>query len=136
MRLVYGTKHDDYGLVFHPTKESVAVFGGRGNDLIIGSSGDDVISGGRGRDFLSGGMGDDVLIGGKGADMFVWRGPCDGVDTIADFRSNDTLSLGIFTEAEFDARVDYDQASGSVFVDGTLAVLLTAGTVFGWENAL
>ena len=68
--------------------ESMQLFGGTGEDIIIGGSGDDMISGG---------VGSDVLRGGEGADTFVFDVSSfgRGTDLVSDFNQaeGDVLEL-------------------------------------------
>jgi len=59
--------------------------GGVGADSLVGEAGDDRLVGGGGNDTLQGDEGFDRLIGGNGADLFVFGGPSEGRDVIADF---------------------------------------------------
>lgn len=68
------------------------IFGGEGNDTMLGGRGCDQIDGGEGADVLNGGAGDDFLTGGAGADAFQMRS-AHGIDTIADFSSEDVLTI-------------------------------------------
>ena len=56
----------------------------------------DDLSGNGGNDLLAGGRGNDTLSGGKGKDHFIFDAflsPLNGVDTISDFSSKDTIEL-------------------------------------------
>ncbi|MEX3017945.1 Hint domain-containing protein [Gymnodinialimonas hymeniacidonis] len=77
---------------------SDTIYAGDGDDLIqSGSSGTsggpDILDGGSGNDTLVGGTGDDSLTGGSGDDVFVYS-VGGGNDTISDFNSGNTGSLG------------------------------------------
>lgn len=88
---MYGLKGDDelFSLQSDPEFSfSVAMWGGRGADVLAGGNADDALYGGRGNDTLNGGEGNDLLRGGKGRDTFEFAigfryNP--GFDTIADF---------------------------------------------------
>jgi len=58
----------------------------------VGGNGSTLV-GGDGNDILIGGSGNDTLTGGPGADRFVFSKLSDGIDTITDFGSQDTLDL-------------------------------------------
>jgi Ca2+-binding RTX toxin-like protein len=65
-----------------------AMWGGRGDSVLIGGSGNDNILGGPGNDIIQGGAGDDVLTGGAGNDTFVYTSLADagtGQEVIDDF---------------------------------------------------
>ena len=65
-----------------------------GNELanvLHGGAGSDTLSGAGGNDLLVGGGGNDGLTGGAGADQFLFAGYANGVDTIADFTSEDQV---------------------------------------------
>ncbi|MGC1308908.1 MAG: SGNH/GDSL hydrolase family protein, partial [Phormidesmis sp.] len=51
----------------------------------------DQLTGDSNDNLLEGGFGADILTGGGGADAFIYRKPSDGIDTITDFSSNDSL---------------------------------------------
>jgi Ca2+-binding RTX toxin-like protein len=79
---------------------------GQGNDTLVGSAGDDTLVGGPsfldstdGSDWLEGGQGADSLIGARGIDSFVFRGPEDGADRIADFAAD----ILVFDNSRFTA---------------------------------
>lgn len=59
----------------------------------IAGEGNDVIDGGSGSDTITGGLGDDSLTGGNGDDTFVYSAG-DGDDTISDFNTGNTGTLG------------------------------------------
>ena len=63
-------------------------------DILSGGDGNDVLSGGTGVDFLTGGFGHDTFLFTR-ADTF-GGGVQQGVDTISDFTSHDTLDLTDF----------------------------------------
>ena len=75
--------------------------GSYNNDLFKGQNGDDAIFGHYGNDILWGNEGDDILNGGADADWVKGGGGTDlfildnlhGVDTIADFRTNEKIDL-------------------------------------------
>ena len=67
--------------------------GGSGNDTLVGGDGADTLDGGIEGDTLEGGTGNDQITGGAGDDIFVYN-PGDGNDTITDFNSGNTGSLG------------------------------------------
>ena len=68
------------------------IYGGDGNDYIYGENGNDILYGGDGNDTLIGGIDNDTMYGGAGSDIFVVASIYDD-DVIADFTSNDRLSL-------------------------------------------
>jgi len=68
------------------------VDGGNAPDTLNGIEGDDILAGGNGPDLLNGGSGNDTLTGGNGPDIFVLA-LGEGVDTITDFETPDTLGL-------------------------------------------
>jgi uncharacterized delta-60 repeat protein len=57
--------------------QSVAIFGGAGDDSLKGGSGDDILIGGDGDDLLHGQAGRDLLIGGDGQDRIVGQTDSD-----------------------------------------------------------
>jgi Ca2+-binding RTX toxin-like protein len=65
--------------------------GGSGNDTLFGGVGGDTILGGAGNDKLYGGAGADMLTGGSGADRFHFNTPSEGIDTITDFLSANSV---------------------------------------------
>ncbi|MFM9940676.1 MAG: DUF4114 domain-containing protein [Hyphomicrobiaceae bacterium] len=77
-----------------------AVVGSAFNDAMKGDKNANTLDGGAGDDVLRGLGGADRLIGGQGADTFVWHskdviegGKLKGVDTIADFSTDDVLDF-------------------------------------------
>lgn len=68
--------------------------GGSGNDSNVGLGGNDNLAGNKGNDTLSGGIGDDTLTGNSGNDTFTFESSEGGLDTIADFFSDeDTIQV-------------------------------------------
>jgi Ca2+-binding RTX toxin-like protein len=115
--LIYGGAGDD------------SIYGGIGADTLYGGTGNDSIYGGAGNDIISGGAGADTLTGGEGADVFEFLNT-DGStsDTVTDFTTGeDKVRLGGFDP---NSAVTYDQASGSLKVNGQEIANLGAGTVF------
>ena len=83
------------------------IIGSNFADTIKGSSGDDIIDGGRGNDTIRSMAGGDTLTGGEGHDTFVYfkkdvmlNGVHQGVDTITDFSSSDTIDLHDFFKGQ------------------------------------
>ncbi len=72
--------------------QSDTLKGQEGHDSIFGNGGLDYIFGNDGDDSLNGGIGADRLKGGKGIDTFILDN-LNGVDTIADFRTNEKIDL-------------------------------------------
>ncbi len=66
--------------------------GQAGNDNLFGEDGDDILWGNDGEDILNGNHGTDWIKGGAGKDLFILDSR-DGVDTIADFRTNEKIDL-------------------------------------------
>ena len=106
---------------------SIESFIGSGyDDVFKGSKRDDLIDAGAGDDELRGYLGADTLTGGDGADTFTWRtsdvvraGAHQGVDTITDFSSEDTLYLHWLLKGQnFDKIGDVVQLSDGA--DGTM----------------
>jgi hypothetical protein len=67
--------------------------------LKLGDTGDDIIIGSAGDDSIDGGTVDDVVLGNAGNDTFLYSGPLDGHDIVADFDGDaaggqDVLNLG------------------------------------------
>lgn len=83
-----GTRRD----VFYGGRDDDRIFGNSFNDTLYGGSGDDVLNGGGEHDYLNGGAGNDYLKGGSGTDEFAFDVLHDN-DTIADFTTNDRLSI-------------------------------------------
>ncbi len=73
--------------------ETGAPIGTDGNDLLVGTDDDDVIAGNGGND---------LIFGNGGSDRFVISSLADGVDTIVDFASDDTLDLTGLLDGVFD----------------------------------
>ena len=67
------------------------VVGSKFDDLLGGDMSDNVLIGGEGNDALVGRAGHDRLVGGSGADFFDYNAPDEGMDTIVDFESRDTI---------------------------------------------
>ena len=95
---IYGALEDD--LLDGGAGED-KIFGGDGADTLKGQQGNDVLEGGEGEDILWGNDGEDILNGnhgtdwikgGAGKDLFILDSR-DGVDTIADFRTNEKIDL-------------------------------------------
>lgn len=109
--------------------------GGTGNDFantIKGNALDNVLSGGAdvdtlqgldGADTLIGGAGNDRLYGGDGNDTFVFSGPTDGVDRIADWNDGDAILIDSLA-------FGIDATGGLDVVSGTSASSLTSDCVF------
>lgn len=86
-----GDKHDN---VLTGDSGDDKLKGAGGDDILYGGDGDDVLWGNSGNDVLYGGAGADWMKGGSGSDIFVFGdGALDGVDTVADFRSQDTIEI-------------------------------------------
>ena len=108
------------------------------DDVIHGLGGADTLYGLGGNDLLRGGLGDDLLTGGTGADLFAFHSLNQGIDTIADFSTQesdliqlsklgfdsdltegilntDAFSLGLASSTAH--RVLYDQSTGLVSYD-------------------
>ncbi|RQW61041.1 cadherin-like domain-containing protein, partial [Vibrio viridaestus] len=105
---LFGYSHNDYSSIYSGySDESGAdlLDGGAGTDTLYGGSGDDILIGGTGSDTLFGDNGNDILIGGTfdsatgdnandvltggaGKDLFILE-ENGGVDTLADFNSNE-----------------------------------------------
>ncbi len=102
------------------------IFGNDGNDVLIGGAGNDILSGGEGDDNLFGGAGADVLTGGEGEDTFAFDFADVGlVDEITDFTVGEDT---IFIQGAGDnATVEYDPATGIVFVNDTAFIKLDPG---------
>lgn len=101
-----GNDHLDASSI--PASIRVALFGGKGNDLLIGGEGADLLHGGDGQDVLVGNPGSDVLRGGEGPDTLAghrygYENQSDDVDSLfgeaGDDRiyhdANDAVSDGI-----------------------------------------
>ena len=71
--------------------QSVALFGGAGNDILMGNSGSDYLEGGPGDDLLDGGGGDDLLVAGSGRDVLIGGA---GVDILRGGNDSDLLVAG------------------------------------------
>lgn len=102
------------------------IAGGAGADTIDGKAANDAINAGAGNDTITGGAGNDSLTGGDGEDTFVFEADAatNGLDTIADFTTDDILDLN--TNAGFDqaitATVADTSAAAAAWAD--LAVLV------------
>jgi Tol biopolymer transport system component len=127
----YGGQGDDliYGNLGNDT-----LFGNSGNDTMYGGQGDDLLSGGDGNDrlmgclgadTLAGGAGNDALSGGEGADLF--RCAADGgVDTIADFSSQDAIEIaGSFGSDAITRTVSGDATTLAIDINGDGAADVT-----------
>ncbi|MCF3934250.1 hypothetical protein L1787_12610 [Acuticoccus sp. M5D2P5] len=101
------------------------ILGFSGNDVISGRSGDDELYGNIGRDTLKGDIGDDwlnggpqndILFGGPGRDYFEFDS-WSGVDTVRDFKSEDTIVIDRGRDSDFfGARLrDVDIVDGKKF---------------------
>ncbi|WP_165837615.1 calcium-binding protein [Zavarzinia aquatilis] len=90
-----------------------------GNEL-YGMAGVDTLKGMEGNDTLVGGAGNDRLYGGAGNDRFVFNGPSDGVDRIADWEDGDSIVLNVGAFG----------LDGITVVSGTDASSLTTDGVF------
>lgn len=109
------------------------IYSGAGHDDIYSGAGDDYVDGGSGHDDIYGGKGKDVLIGGTGQDDFIFEvDKIDETDTIKDFNSGeDTIILKNFGAG---AKVEYDQNTGELFVDGNPFVRLTGAPVIDADD--
>ena len=96
--IIEGSNGDD--LLFGDENNNI-IFGFAGNDTLKGYEGDDCLNGGKdsdilwgnnGDDILNGGIGSDWLKGGNGLDTYVLDN-LEGVDTIADFRTNELIDV-------------------------------------------
>ena len=84
------------------------LYGGLGDDILYGDTGNDTLVGdyhkhsldAEGDDILDGGSGTNTLSGKGGADTFVYVMSNEGIDTITDFSSEDTLDIQGFTGTE------------------------------------
>ncbi|MDX2216285.1 MAG: DUF4347 domain-containing protein [Oculatellaceae cyanobacterium bins.114] len=86
--------------------------GGNGRDMLLGGAGSDRLLGGNGNDILVGGTGNDTLRGGRGRDMFTFNALDEGVDTIADFKTEDVIDLRqIFAQSAFSGATSFVQFS-------------------------
>jgi Ca2+-binding RTX toxin-like protein len=107
------------------------LLGAQGNDRLVAGAGSDLLSGGSGDDVLRGGPGSDLLTGDSGRDSFVFAdAPASGADRVTDFTPGaDRL---VFDPSVYDlSRVTYDHASGQVFYDGKVVVMLQGTPVLG-----
>jgi Ca2+-binding RTX toxin-like protein len=132
------------------------VEGGAGQDTLFGGWGDDWLSGLTARlqaedalaeetaetDFLNGGGGEDTMVGGagdivttgEGADQVVlgdWIGLDDPSATLMDFESGEDQLILVYndaTQSDPDIRIDADDESTRVSMNGTLVATLVAGT--------
>ncbi|WP_444907688.1 calcium-binding protein [Microbulbifer sp. SSSA008] len=68
------------------------LIGKEGSDNLYGQDGFDTLIGGEGQDTLVGGAGADYLLGGDGGDIYEF-GKDDGVDTISDLSTGNTIKL-------------------------------------------
>ena len=103
--------------------------GGAGNDVLLGNAADNVLTGNGGSDYMMGREGDDTFV-------IDGQFTGDGVDTIADFSSGDTLRLTnvagikvVFEEIDGDTFVTFDGTT-VVVLEGTDAVTALSGTDF------
>jgi hypothetical protein len=79
------------GVIRVGIRDSEAINGSRGDDLIFGAGGNDTLSGGAGEDFLFGEFGNDVLVGNAGDDLLA-GGP--GADNLQGGPGDDVLLGG------------------------------------------
>ena len=103
-----------------------------GDDIVdlSGAAGGFDIDGGDGSDTLTGSAGSDTLTGGADADIFALN-DLTTADVISDYTNAteqvDLTSLVQLTGTEtIDSRVDYDDTTGELTVDTTLAATLTS----------
>lgn len=73
--------------------EQFEFIGGSGNDRLYGFGGDDKLTGNAGNDVLNGQGGNDILTGGGGGDLFYFESYNNGVDTITDASTGDTIRV-------------------------------------------
>jgi len=93
--------------------QSVAVFGGAGNDSIKGGGGADILIGDDGNDLLQGQDGRDILIGGDGQDSLV--GQTDDDILVAGFSNyDDNLSALNSILAEWTSARSYGLRSANI----------------------
>ena len=100
------------------------IMGAEGTDFMFGGTGDDIVRGGQGDDVVVGNEGSDVLISGEGSDIYEFFADqfIEGdLDVILDFESNDAIVVIGSTD------VEYNNQTGSVFVDGLEVASLEAG---------
>jgi Ca2+-binding RTX toxin-like protein len=97
------------------------LIGGRGNDILLGEQDNDYLTGDNGNDTLTGGKGYDYLIGGANADKFRFTLRSDGIDTIKDFKRNESDKIEI--SSSFGAtslnQFSYDSNTGALFFDAS-----------------
>jgi len=72
--------------------ETVTVFGGRGDDVLLGGDGAESLFGGSGDDRVDGNRGADTGVLGSGQDVFTWD-PGDGSDVVEGGFGVDTLDF-------------------------------------------
>lgn len=97
--------------------------GNASGNTLSGDAGVDTLQGMDGSDTLIGGAGNDRLYGGAGNDTFVFNGPGDGVDRIADWEDGDHIAVDA-------AAYGIDVSGGLTVVSGTHASALTTDGVF------
>lgn len=92
-------------------------------NVLSGGGGVDTLQGLDGADTLIGGAGNDRLYGGDGNDSFIFNGPSDGVDRIADWNDGDQILIDALA-------FGIDVSGGLNVVSGTSASGLTVDSVF------
>jgi Ca2+-binding RTX toxin-like protein len=92
-------------------------------NMLSGNDAGNALNGGIGNDTLYGGLGADTYIGGAGADTFAFDHADDGLTTIQDFGSGDTLTFDLSEFATLDGADDGIDAA--MFLSGAGAVEAT-----------
>ena len=121
------------------TSDKLAVYGGKGKDIIDFSGNADTtgryLDGGAGSDTLSGGFGDDILTGGAGADIFHFGNTSGAIDHVTDFNASqgDRINLHDVLDAFSGFNIDDYVSLNSVGNNTILSIDVDgAGTAHGF----
>jgi Ca2+-binding RTX toxin-like protein len=124
------------------------------SDTLVGDSGVNTLVGGAGDDVIRSKAGADILTGGAGHDTYVFMqkdvmvgGVHQGVDTITDFRSSDTIDVSDFfkgqdfVDASTALKMTFDGANTTISVDngsgaGFVDVVKFVGQFFAGVDSL
>lgn len=86
------TAHENLPMTIYGEGGNDTLNGGQKDDRLYGGEGNDILYGKDGNDFLDGGAGNDLLSGWSGDDIYQF-GVDYGMDTIEEYRGNDTLRI-------------------------------------------
>ena len=104
---------------------------------IVGTSFNDVLIGNTGANLIEGSGGADLLTGNGGADVYIYKRPSEGMDTIADFGTDDLLRIsagGFSGKLVGGVGLSTKASATGVFVNG--AQPISANPTFLYNNGI